>query len=81
VALVLIGTGCAAFVDGVLGQVLAMALIGTGLVILTGLVFMEVGLSEDREREKELGANSPEPPRRRLDPLRPPRHRGPRHER
>jgi hypothetical protein len=55
IALVLAGTVCAAFVAGVRGQVLAMALIGSGLVILTGLVFMEVGLSEDRDRAKERG--------------------------
>ncbi len=81
VALVLAGTACAIFVPGVAGQVLAMALLGSGLVILTGLVFMEVGLSEDRDREKELVPRSPSPPRRRLDEARPPRLRGPRHER
>ncbi|HEY5318965.1 MAG TPA: hypothetical protein VIJ20_13335 [Solirubrobacteraceae bacterium] len=83
VVLVVIGTGCAATVGGVTGQILAMALIGSGLVILTGLVFMEVGLSEDRDREKELRRvpPPPAPPRRRLDHARPPRLRGPRHER
>jgi hypothetical protein len=86
IALVLAGTLSAAFVPGVTGQVLAAALLGSGLVILTGLVFMEVGLSEDREREKEGGRRAerdrrvPSPPRR-LDEVRPPRVRGPRHER
>jgi hypothetical protein len=78
---VVLGTGCAAFVAGVTGQVLAMALIGAGLVILTGLVFMEVGLSEDRDREKERREGSSSPPPRRLEPPRLPRLRGPRHER
>ena len=83
VALVLLGSACAALVDGVTGQVLAMALIGSGLVILTGLVFMEVGLSEDRERERELRRRPPPPPppARRLEAPRLPRLRGHRHER
>ena len=79
--LVIAGAACAAAVSGVTGQILTMALIGSGLVILTGLVFMEVGLSEDRERERELHRTSPAPPRRRLEPTRMPRLRGPRHER
>jgi len=84
VALVLAGAVCGATVAGVAGPVLAMVLIGSGLVILTGLVFMEVGLSEDRDRdrERELRPVPPAPPRRRLEPTRPPpRVRGHRHER
>jgi hypothetical protein len=81
VALVLAGAACGAFVAGVVGEVLAMALLGSGLVILTGLVFMEVGLSEDRERDEELARRAPSPPRRRLEPTLPPRLRGHRHER
>jgi hypothetical protein len=84
VALVLIGSVCAALIAGVAGEVLAMALIGSGLVILTGLVFMEVGLSEDREREKQVQPVPPPhhpPPRRRLEPMHLPRQRGARHER
>ena len=85
VILVALGTAGAAAVAGVTGQILAMALIGSGLVILTGLVFMEVGLSEDRERERDLSrATPPAPqpaPRRRIEPTRQPRLRGPRHER
>ena len=79
VVLVIAGGACAAAVGGVTGQLLTMALIGSGLVILTGLVFMEVGLSEDRERERELRRASPPLPRRRLEPTRMPRMRGPRH--
>ena len=83
VALVLAGAVCGATVAGVAGPVLAMVLIGSGLVILTGLVFMEVGLSEDRDRERELRhvTPPPPPPRRRLEPTRLPRLRGHRHER
>jgi hypothetical protein len=82
VVVVLVGSACAALVAGLTGEVLAMVLIGSGLVILTGLVFMEVGLSEDRDRE-QTGRRPPPPPppERRLEPTRPPRLRGPRHER
>jgi hypothetical protein len=52
-ALVLAGLACAALVPGVLGGALATALIGIGLVLATSLVFFEIGLSEDRERELE----------------------------
>lgn len=81
VALVAAGTACAIAVSGVTGQVLGAVFIGVGLVLLTGLVFMEVGLSEDRERDKELRGRSPSPPRRGIEPTRPPRLRGPRNER
>jgi len=94
VALVLAGALCAALVGGMAGEILAMAMIGSGLVILTGLVFMEVGLSEDRERAREDRERERKDrehevrrgpattvPRRRLEPVRPPRLRGHRHER
>ncbi|HWC86827.1 MAG TPA: hypothetical protein VG388_09830 [Solirubrobacteraceae bacterium] len=80
-ALVLAGIVCAAVVSGVAGQVLAIVLIGSGLVILTGLIFMEVGLSEDRDREREARGAVAQSPRRRLEPARMPRLRGPRHQR
>ena len=51
--LVVIGAACGAVVAGTAGQILALVLIGTGLVLATGLVFLEVGLSEDRERARE----------------------------
>ena len=51
--LVLAGAACAAVVAGVTGQVLALVLIGLGFVLATSLVFLEVGLSEDRERARE----------------------------
>ncbi len=50
---VVAGLACAAFVPGALGGALATALIGIGLVLATSLVFFEIGLSEDRERELE----------------------------
>jgi hypothetical protein len=44
------GTVCAVAVGGGLGDVLALALVGIGLVVITSLAFLEVGLSEDRAR-------------------------------
>lgn len=64
--LVLAGIAGAIAFGGTLGQVLALALIGLGLVLATGLVFLEVGLSEDRERSREQAQRSAvatEPPR------------------
>jgi hypothetical protein len=54
--LVIAGAVCAAAVGGESGQILAMVLIGLGLVGLVGLAFYEVGLSEDRERAREQRA-------------------------
>ena len=67
--LVLAGIACAVFVAGGTGEVLTLALMGTGFIVATSLVFLEVGLSEDRERARELerrGKSGPEhvePPR------------------
>jgi hypothetical protein len=52
-ALILAGLLCAALVSGGVGQLLAIGLVGVGLVLVVSLVFMEVGLSEDRERERD----------------------------
>ena len=52
--LVVGGAVSAAAVGGVTGDVLALALIGVGLIEATSLAFLEVGLSEDRERARDL---------------------------
>ena len=52
-AFVIAGALCAALIAGEPGQLLGLGLIGTGAVLATGLVFLEVGLSEDRERARE----------------------------
>jgi hypothetical protein len=52
VLLILAGAACAAAIGGEAGEVLALVLIGLGFVGIVGLVFLEVGLSEDRERER-----------------------------
>jgi hypothetical protein len=68
------GAACAVFINGVLGSSLAIALISIGLGAALLLVFFEVGLSEDHEREREearrrrLAARHKEPRRERLMP-------------
>jgi hypothetical protein len=47
------GAGCAALVSGTAGQLAAFVLIGLGLVWATSLLFLEVGLGEDRQLELE----------------------------
>jgi hypothetical protein len=51
--LVVAGAVCVAVIGGLLGQVLAIALITAGLGGALLLLFYEVGLSEDRERARE----------------------------
>jgi hypothetical protein len=51
--LVVAGIVCAVAFGGTLGTVLAFILISAGLVLATSLIFLEVGLSEDRDRESE----------------------------
>jgi len=63
--LVIVGAGCAALIGGGTGEVLAMVLIGLGFVAATSLVFLEVGLSEDRERAREQARRAPKHPERR----------------
>jgi hypothetical protein len=71
-ALVVAGGVCAAVVGGVTGQVLTIVLVSAGLGGAVLLVFLEVGLSEDRElAEDEERRRRRE--RRRIDPRRWPR--------
>ena len=52
-AVVVAGAICAAVVGGLTGQLLAIALITLGLGAIVLLLFLEVGLSEERELAKE----------------------------
>jgi hypothetical protein len=52
-ALVVAGAICIALIDGLAGQVLAIALISLGLGGAVLLAFFEVGLSEDQDRARE----------------------------
>jgi hypothetical protein len=71
--LVVAGIACAVAFGGLIGPLLALVLIGTGLVLATSLVFFEVGLSEDRERARELTRVRSDAKRGRLRLV---RHRG-----
>jgi hypothetical protein len=51
--LVIAGVLCAGLVDGLTGQVLAIALISAGLGGALLLMFLDVGLSEDRQRARD----------------------------
>jgi hypothetical protein len=77
-ALVIGGALSAALIHGGTGQILALVLIGLGLVLATSLAFLEVGLSEDRERaraSKPSLRNRPGRPGRRRR-AKPQRYRG-----
>ena len=52
-ALVVAGSICAALVGGLTGEVLAIALITLGLGAVVLLIFLEVGLSEERDLARE----------------------------
>jgi hypothetical protein len=52
-ALVVAGSGCAALVGGLTGEVLAIGLITVGLGAVVLLLFLEVGLSEERDLARE----------------------------
>jgi hypothetical protein len=52
-ALILLGGLCGLLVHGLTGEVLAGALISVGFGGVILLLFLEVGLSEDRELERE----------------------------
>jgi hypothetical protein len=56
--LVVAGLVCLVAVGGGTGQILALGLIGLGLVLATSLVFLEVGLSEDRALARERKSRS-----------------------
>ena len=74
-ALVVAGSICAVLVGGLTGEVLAIALITLGLGAIVLLMFLEVGLSEERElaREEKLRRQQAGDRERRLRPRRQPR--------
>jgi hypothetical protein len=75
--LVVAGALCAVLVGGLTGEVLAIALVSVGLGGAVLLVFLEVGLSEDRERARQKKGG--QQPRGRADaPRRPPVRHWPR---
>jgi hypothetical protein len=75
-ALVVAGSICAALVGGLTGEVLAIALITLGLGAVVLLMFLEVGLSEERELAREQKRRRQGVGQRRLRPRRWPRRPG-----
>jgi len=51
--LVLAGGSCAALVHSLIGQLLTIVLLSVGLAGAVLLLFLEVGLSEDRDRAQD----------------------------
>jgi hypothetical protein len=77
-ALVVAGAICAVLIGGLTGEVLAIALITLGLGEAVLLLFLEVGLSEERElaREEKRRRQRTSAGERRLRPRRWPRRPG-----
>ncbi len=66
--LIAAGVGCAIVIGGLIGPLLALILIGTGLVLATSLAFLEAGLSEDRARASEAARLERKSQQRRSQP-------------
>jgi hypothetical protein len=76
-ALVVAGSICAVLVGGVTGEAIAIGSITLGLGAIVLLLFLEVGLSEERELEREeRGRQRAADRKRRLRPRRLPRRPG-----
>jgi hypothetical protein len=58
-ALVVAGALCAVLISGLTGEVLAIVLITLGLGALLLLMFLEVGLSEERELRRRRRPRRP----------------------
>jgi hypothetical protein len=73
--LIVLGLVAGRLIGGITGEAVAIALYCLGGIAIVSLVFLEVGLSEDRARERELSRSRPPPPGARL--RRPRRRRRP----
>ena len=59
-ALVVLGSICFVLVDGLIGELLAIALITLGLGAVVLLAFLEVGLSEERDLARKEQRREPD---------------------
>jgi O-antigen/teichoic acid export membrane protein len=50
--LIVVGAICALTIGGVVGDALGIGLVAVGLVAAVSLVFYEIGLGEDRDRDR-----------------------------
>jgi hypothetical protein len=65
---VILGSVLTSFWHGVTGEAVSLSLMGSGGVAFVSLVFLEVGLSEDRDRERTRRTLRRRPPPRRRRP-------------
>jgi hypothetical protein len=67
---IVLGVIAGPVLGGITGEAVAIALLSVGAIAIVSLVFLEVGLSEDRERARERAGRTirPRPPRRRRRP-------------
>lgn len=80
-ALIVAGVACAALVTGAAGALVAIGLVGLGLIAVISLVFLEVGLSEDHARAQAVKPVPHSSPAEGHRPDRPPSRRALRPER
>ena len=68
--LIVLGAIAGPVLGGITGEAVAIALLSVGAIAAVSLVFLEVGLSEDRERARERSARTirRRPQRRRRRP-------------
>jgi hypothetical protein len=68
--LIVLGVIAGPVLGGITGEAVAIALLSVGAIAVVSLVFLEVGLSEDRERARERPVRTirRRPPRRRRRP-------------
>ena len=68
--LIVLGVVAGPVLGGITGEAVAIALLSVGAIAIVSLVFLEVGLSEDRERARERAGRTvrQRPPRRRRRP-------------
>jgi prepilin signal peptidase PulO-like enzyme (type II secretory pathway) len=68
--LIVLGVIAGPVLGGITGEAVAIALLSIGAIAIVSLVFLEVGLSEDRERARERAVRAvrQRPPRRRRRP-------------
>jgi hypothetical protein len=55
---IVLGLLAGPLLGGITGEAIAIALISVGGIAIVSLVFLEVGLSEDRERARERAAQT-----------------------
>jgi predicted MFS family arabinose efflux permease len=53
IAAMVAGAIAGAIVGGITGEAVGIAFVSVGAIAVVSLIFLEVGLSEDRERERE----------------------------